>query len=304
MALSRREFLTPWAGAVRVGAVVMAAVAAGCASPPDRDSLPAAAPLEIIDTHIHTRFSDQPQPQPASAIPNTREGLARQMAAAGVTGAVAHTDTAGSGYVDLTAMGVIHCGGVRIPVDVARLEEGLRSGRYRCLKIYLGYTYYYAADPGYQPAYRLAAQYDVPVVFHTGDTYSSRGKLKYADPLTIDEVAVDHPNVRFVIAHAGYPWIQSAAEVAYKNPNVFIEASALMLGNASTKDAAWVDRYVTESISWIFGYIEDPSKLLFGSDWPLVDLPSYVEAYQRAIPQEHWPAVFHDNAVRVFRLAR
>ena len=67
------------------------------------------------------------------------------------------------------------------------------------------------------------------MVFHTGDTYSSRGKLKYADPLTIDEVAVDHRDVRFVIAHAGYLWIQSAAEVTYKNSNVFIEASAFML---------------------------------------------------------------------------
>ena len=142
------------------------------------------------------------------------------------------------------------------------------------------------------------------MVFHTGDTYSSRGKLKYADPLTIDEVAVDHRDVRFVIAHAGYPWIQSAAEVTYKNSNVFIEASAFMLGSASTTDQEWVDRYVTQNISWIFGYIEDPSKLLFGSDWPLVDMASYVEAYKRAIPPEHWQAAFHDNAARVFRLER
>ncbi len=43
---------------------------------------------------------------------------------------------------------------------------------------------------------------------------------------------------------------------------------------------------------------------MFGSDWPLVEMKSYAEAYQRAIPREHWPAVFHDNAVRVFRLER
>ena len=76
------------------------------------------------------------------------------------------------------------------------------------------------------------------------------------------------------------------------------------VGSASTTDQEWVDRYVTQNISWIFGYIEDPSKLLFGSDWPLVDMASYVEAYKRAIPPEHWQAVFHDNAARVFRLER
>lgn len=279
---------------MRLPAILLCAAAAACGP---RDSA-----IPIIDAHIHTGFRDGSEP--ASGIPYSREELARQMAAAGVVGAVAHTDTGGGGYADLTSSGIIHCAGTSVPVAVRRIEQGLQAGRYRCLKIYLGYTYYYATDPAYEPAYRLAAQYDVPVVFHTGDTYSSRGKLKYADPLTIDEVAVDHPDVRFVIAHAGYPWIQSAAEVAYKNPNVFIEASAFLVGNADSTDRAWVDRYVTESISWIFGYLEDPTKLMFGSDWPLVDIPSYLKAYQRANPREHWQAVFHDNAVRVFRLVR
>jgi predicted TIM-barrel fold metal-dependent hydrolase len=53
----------------------------------------------------------------------------------------------------------------------------------------------------------------------------------------------------------------------------------------------------------VFGYLEDPKKLMFGSDWPLVSMNPYVEAYKRAIPREHWKAVFHDNAVRVFKLS-
>jgi uncharacterized protein len=90
--------------------------------------------------------------------------------------------------------------------------------------------------------------------------------------------------------------------VTYKNPNVYLEASALMVGDADEQPAEWVEEYVTDPIRWIFGYVEDPSKILFGSDWPLVAIGSYVEAYKRAIPREHWQAVFHDNAVRVFRL--
>jgi predicted TIM-barrel fold metal-dependent hydrolase len=50
----------------------------------------------------------------------------------------------------------------------------------------------YKGHKFYEPAYQLAQKYDVPVIFHTGDTYSVKAKLKYADPLTIDEVAVDH----------------------------------------------------------------------------------------------------------------
>ncbi|MGH7545336.1 MAG: amidohydrolase family protein [Gemmatimonadota bacterium] len=262
----------------------------------------AGTPSAILDAHIHTDFTGEPEP--ASGIPVTREELLRQMREAGVVGAVAHTDTSGGGDVDLSGHGIIHCGGVRVPADTARLAGGLRSGRYRCIKIYLGYVRAHATDPAYEPAYALAATYDVPVVFHTGDTYSPRGMLKYSHPLAIDEVAVTHPHVTFVIAHAGYPWIRTAAEITYKNPNVYLEASAFMLGSAEDAGGEWVERYVVRDIAWIFGYIEDPSKMMFGSDWPLVEMKTYVEAYKRAIPREHWRAVFHDNAARVFRLHR
>ena len=256
--------------------------------------------LEIIDAHIHTAFTGAPEP--ASGILDTEESLLAAMAEARVAGAVAHTRPGGQGYSDLSHHGVIHCLGVAADPDTAVIDGALANGRFRCLKIWLGYVERYAYDPAYEPVYRLAERHGVPVVFHTGDTYSSRAKLKYAHPLTIDEVAVDHPGVTFVIAHAGYPWIRSAAEVSYKNPNVLIEASAFMVGSTAGKPPAWLERYVVEPIAWVFGYVEDPSKVMFGSDWPLVDMASYVEAYKRAIPRQHWRAVFHDNAVRVFGL--
>jgi predicted TIM-barrel fold metal-dependent hydrolase len=62
-----------------------------------------------------------------------------------------------------------------------------------------------------------------------------------------------------------------------------------------------VEMYVERPIAWIFGYIEDPKKLMFGTDWPLTEMKPYVDAYKRAIPREYWMAVFHDNAARVFR---
>jgi uncharacterized protein len=255
-------------------------------------------PIAIIDAHIHTAFTDSIEP--VSGIVNSRDSLLASMRRAGIVGAVAHTDSAGGGWVDLSDHGIIHCGGVGAAPDLARLDAGLRDGHYRCIKVYLGYAWRYAADPVYAEVYELARTYGVPVVFHTGDTWSTRGKLKYADPLTIDEVAVDHPDVTFVIAHAGYPWYVSAAEVAYKNPNVYLEASAFMVGNPATVDAAWLDRYVVQPISWVFGYLEDPRKLMFGTDWPLIDMEGYVAAWKRAIPREDWQAVFHDNAARVF----
>ena len=235
-----------------------------------------AQPLPIIDVHTHQKLPEN----------------------SGVIGAVRYIDLDAT---DVKEQNVVYCANIREGFDVNRLRAGLKSKRYGCIKIYLGYVYKYAYDKEYQPLYALAKEYDVPVVFHTGDTFDKKGKLKYADPLTIDEVAVDHPNVRFVIAHCGNPWIESAAEVAYKNDNVYLECSALLLGNLDKLPKEQVDTYVVRPISWIFGYVENPTKLMFGSDSPLTDIKSYVDAYKRAIPEKHWKAVFHDNAVRVFK---
>ena len=257
--------------------------------------------VPIIDAHTHTDFSGGPER--TSAIPKTEAQYFKEWREAGVVGAVAHVGPTGANYHDLKARNVVHCAGIGITIDAAAVEAGLKSGKYGCIKIYLGYVHRFAYDVAYKPIYRLAEKYDVPVVFHTGDTYSARAKVKYADPLTIDEVAVDHPRVKFVIAHCGNPWIESAAEVTYKNANVYMECSAMLIGNLEEMPKEKVVTYVTRPIAWVFGYVEDPRKLMFGTDWPLTAMKPYVEAYKKAIPREHWKAVFHDNAVRVFKLA-
>lgn len=256
--------------------------------------------IPIIDAHTHTIFrrgTDQ-----ARGKPETESQYFKEWREAGVVGAVAHTSISGGNYYDdLRSRNVIYCAGIGPDTTPTEIETGLKSQKYGCVKIYLGYVHRYAYDKSYEPFYRLAQKYDVPVVFHTGDTDSAKAKLKYADPLTIDEVAVDYPNVRFVIAHCGNPWIESAAEVTYKNPNVYIECSALLTGNLDQMPKEKVEVYVVRPIAWLFGYLEDPSKLMFGTDWPLTTIKPYVEAYKRAVPKEHWRAVFHDNAARVFK---
>lgn len=256
--------------------------------------------LLIIDAHTHTDFSGEVDKN--RGVPITRKQYFDEWRRAGVVGAIAHTNSQGDTGEDLRTHNVVTCLGIDAKPKASHVEDSLKSGRYGCIKIYLGYVYQFANDKNYEPAYLLAEKYDVPVVFHTGDTNSTRAKLKFADPLTIDEVAVDHPSVRFVIAHSGNPWIQSAAEVAYKNPNVYLDGSALLIGNLDRMPPGKVDEYVVRPLAWVFGYLEDPGKLMFGSDWPLTDINSYVKAFKRAIPREHWKAVFHDNAVRVFKL--
>jgi len=255
--------------------------------------------LDIIDAHTHT-FLDTASKAAFPMKVATEADFFNELKAAGVRAAIAHTVYENGAYVDLRARNVIHCAGIGPKVNTQFVTKGLQSGKYSCIKIYLGYIPRYAYDRAYQPLYKLAEKYSVPVVFHTGDTVVKDAVIKYADPLTIDEVAVKFPKVKFVIAHCGNPWIQSAAEVAYKNDNVYMDVSGFLIGNVDEQSTEKVDTYVIKPVKWIFGYVENPKKLMFGSDWPLTNIRTYAEAIKKAIPREYWQDVFHDNALEVF----
>ena len=188
------------------------------------------------------------------------------------------------------------------PAHMGRVEEELSGGRVIALKCYLGYLHYEPAHPGYRRYYELAGKYNCPVFFHTGDTYSPQAKLKYAHPLGVDEVAVDHPNTRFVIAHLGNPWMTDAAEVIYKNVNVWADLSGLLVGDDVDAASDTVQDVATR-LKNAFRYAERPNRFLFGTDWPLIPIAAYAKFIRSVIPEQHHAAVFRDNALVLFRLA-
>jgi predicted TIM-barrel fold metal-dependent hydrolase len=186
-----------------------------------------------------------------------------------------------------------------------RCEEVLATGRVVALKGYLGYLYYEPAHPTYRRYYELAAKFRVPVFFHTGDTYSPMAKLKYAHPLGVDEVAVDHPDTRFVMCHIGNPWVTDCAEVIYKNMNVWADLSGLIVGDdvdfASDDGRERADELAHE-IRRAMRYSERPNRFLYGTDWPLAPMPAYRDFVRAAVPEEYHECVFEENARLLFRL--
>jgi predicted TIM-barrel fold metal-dependent hydrolase len=183
--------------------------------------------------------------------------------------------------------------------DLRELADDLRAGRVKGLKLYPGYEPFYPHDKRLKVVYDLAEEFQVPVMIHTGDTYSPMGKLKYAHPLEIDEVAVDHPNVRFVICHLGNPWLTDAMEVVYKNANVYADISGLMLGEFSQ---AFED-YMSDEIEDVITYAGEPEKFLFGTDWPICSMKSYLEFVGRLeISAKDKHMLLYENSRRLFRL--
>jgi predicted TIM-barrel fold metal-dependent hydrolase len=186
-----------------------------------------------------------------------------------------------------------------------KIDGTLLTGRVRALKAYLGYLHFAPDHSGYIPYYELAARQNLPFIFHTADTYSPRAKLRFAHPLLIDDVAVDHPDVRFVLAHCGHPWLLEAAEVVYKNINVWADLSGLAVGDEMSFQSEQRRDLLQDTMASLrraFGYAERPNRFLYGSDWPLAPMTSYRELIRSAIPEVYQALVFDENARALFRL--
>ncbi len=186
------------------------------------------------------------------------------------------------------------------PALLEELRRYLRDDEIRGLKLYPGYEPFFPNDPALEPIYALAKEFHVPVMIHSGDTYTPGGKLKYAHPLNVDEAAVDHPDVDFVICHLGNPWIRDCMEVVYKNKNVYTDISGLVLGDFTDRFESFMRKQLQEMLE----YGVEPDRVLFGTDWPLASMESYREFIEElSIPQREREKIMWENAAKLFRFS-
>ena len=177
-----------------------------------------------------------------------------------------------------------------------RMRELLESEAIRGIKFYPGYEHYYPYDDAVRPFLNILQALGRPAIFHSGDTFSGvhASKLKYAHPLHIDDIAVDFPELKIVIAHFGYPWQNDAAEVVYKNKNVYVDCSGFVYGD--------FDAEKEEHFKRVVGHYYDVAgsfdRVLFGSDWPISNQGSYYDVIRRVIGDD--PKVFSGNAKALF----
>jgi len=169
-------------------------------------------------------------------------------------------------------------------------------------KLYPGYQYFYPADAKLAPLYEAAARWKIPVVIHTGDLFTEDASqpplLRYSHPLNVDEAAALHPDVTFIIAHLGNPWLTDATEVVYKNPNVYADLSGIITSEATLEYITLVTKKLKEAIT----YLGSAEKLLFGTDWPLIDHEEYLAFFKHVIPKKDQEAFFSGNAKRLFKI--
>jgi predicted TIM-barrel fold metal-dependent hydrolase len=183
--------------------------------------------------------------------------------------------------------------------QVSELREFLQGGLVKGRKLYPGYEPFYPHDPKLEVIYDLAAEFQVPVMIHSGDTFSPQAKIKYAHPIHVDEVAVDHPNVNFVICHLGNPWFYETLEIVYKNKNVYTDISGLVLGKFSDR----FERFMASKLQELILLGIESDKVLFGTDWPISSMESYLSLIQNlALPEKDKRKILFENSAKLFKI--
>lgn len=263
----------------------------------------------IIDCHTHLHAFGDPSPPRLGerlarlAAEMDRNGVARAVI---ITSHFAPDDPAPGAVLDVigadprfVVVAGVDCR-TGAPANLDELRGLLEDPRVRGLKLYAGYQPFELGDPALAPVYRLAARHGLPVMIHTGDTYDPGARLRRAHPLAVDELAVTHRDVTFVMCHVGNPWFTDAMAVLYKNENVVADISGLTLGAFAPRYAALMRARLAE----VLAYLGRPDKLMFGTDWPICDLAAYL-AFARDLPLEEpeRAGLFAGNAARVFGLA-
>jgi predicted TIM-barrel fold metal-dependent hydrolase len=176
------------------------------------------------------------------------------------------------------------------PWPARELDRLVKKLGFRGVNLYPTYQHYYPNEPFVYPIYEKAAELGIPVMVHTGSSIFRGSKLKYGDPLHLDEVAVDIPEVTLVIGHGGRGvWYSHASLLARLHPNVYIEIGGLP----------------PQKLLDYFPDLERLSdKFMFGSDWPGVrSIASNIQALERLpISEEAKERILWSNAARVLKI--
>ena len=273
-----------------------------------------------FDVHLHLS-QYWPDPQENRYRPDlevTLEGLLAELDLNGVAGGVLlQLETAPSVEETLREAAAMASGsGGRLlqtsTVDPTRGEEAVahavscweQAPDLVAIKLYPGYLHFYPHDRRLEPVYAFAARRGIPVFFHPGDTLDRTGLVKFARPIEVDEVAVRFPKVRFVLCHLGNPWVPEAAELVFKDENVWADTSGLVWPPTVPYRARMVAR-AAEAIQYAIDAVGAADRFLFGSDWPLVSLEqsvAFIEGLE--VTPEDRAGLFGGNARRLLGAER
>jgi len=171
-------------------------------------------------------------------------------------------------------------------------EHGVRG-----FKFHPSLQAFHPNDPMAYPLYEAIEELGLPALFHTGQTGIGAGvpggggiRLKYSNPMDLDDVAADFPGLPIILAHPSFPWQDEALSVATHKPNVYIDLSG------------WSPKYFPpQLVRYANTLLKD--KVLFGSDYPVITPDRWLADFDTLdIKPEVRPLILKDNAARLLGL--
>ena len=189
-------------------------------------------------------------------------------------------------------------------IDPHRGEAGVREAKQlvseklvRGLKLHPPIQQFSPDDKMAYPLYEVFEAARLPVVFHTGHSGIGTGmpggggvRLKFGNPMPIDDVAVDFPNLPIIMAHPSFPWQDEAISICLHKPNVYIDLSG------------WSPKYFSPTLIQ-YANSRLQKKVLFGSDYPFITPDRWIADFEKiAIRDEVRPLILKDNALKLLGL--
>ncbi|MDY0360348.1 MAG: amidohydrolase family protein [Desulforegulaceae bacterium] len=140
---------------------------------------------------------------------------------------------------------------------VEDLEYAVKKLGLKGLKLHPPLQNFFMNDKKVFPVYQKAVDLDIPVIFHVGTTpFGSLCRLSQANPLLVDDVAVEFPDLRIMLTHLGTLWHNESFMVVEKNPNVYIDTAAYLYEIKELLNSNLIERIGSD-------------KIIFGTDYPM-----------------------------------
>jgi predicted TIM-barrel fold metal-dependent hydrolase len=188
-------------------------------------------------------------------------------------------------------------------VDPARGTEAVTMVKHqveagaRGFKFHPSSQAFYPNDRSAYPVYEAIQEAGLPTLFHSGQTGVGAGtrggggiRLAYSNPMHLDDVAVDFPDMPIIIAHPSFPWQEEALSVATHKPQVYIDLSG------------WSPKYFAPILVQYANTLLK-HKMLFGTDFPVLTPERWMADLEKTeIRDEVKPGIFKDNAARLLGL--
>jgi uncharacterized protein len=184
------------------------------------------------------------------------------------------------------------------PGAVEEARRLIRDHDFRGFKFHPNIQAFFPNDRAFYPLYEVIAEAGLPALFHSGHSGIGAGlpggggiRLKYSNPMCIDDVAVDFPELTIVLAHPSFPWQDEAISVALHKRQVYLDLSG------------WSPKYFPpQLVQYANTLLKD--RVLFGSDYPMITPDRWLRDFEEAdFKDEVRPLILKENAARFLKLS-